>query len=102
MRTSRAAYEQLLVEWRNAETRVECMRAFDNNGGTFRLRIETDGNHPVEASVLHDLMSGNGYRFVMTNAIKEAERRADAAKRRFLEAAAGEVVGLDLASGKAV
>lgn len=51
----------------------------------------------MAASILDDLLTHDGYHVLLRTGIKEAERRAEAAKRAFLTEAASESIGLDIA-----
>ncbi len=103
MKTERWTYERLLTEWRDAQARVDALKGFEENGGSYRLRIiADDADHHIQAGIVSDLMHGAGYRILLTTAIKEAILRAEKARLAFLNEAAAEAVGLNLSdSGKA-
>ena len=99
MNANRAKYESLLADWRNAQTKVDALRAFADKGGAHRLRIETDGDHPVIIRIMDDLMQEGGYSAFLASAIKRAEHHAAKAQRAFLDAAVSDSGGIDAAGG---
>lgn len=77
-------YERLLSAWRQAETEVEALKAFQSNGGEHRLRVGTDNDNGVIPAIVDKMMHGNGYKAILGSAIKNAEFRSAQAKAAFI------------------
>lgn len=99
MSAARTSLERLMAEWRDADARVEALRQFQKNGGGFRLQVTSDGENFVPGNILDDLLrQGEGFHVLLRTGIKEAERKAEAAKQAFLAEAVGESIGSSVGS----
>lgn len=78
-----ATFEEALREWREAQTTVEALKAFQENGGQYRLRMRTDSNDPVIGGIMDRLMQGKGYAAFLNKAIEAAKIEAENASRHF-------------------
>lgn len=82
-----ARYETLLARWREKEAHAEVIREFAATGGEHRLRVAVVNADPVlgaiATSALNDMMQGAGWKTLVTNCVKRAEREVEAAKADF-------------------
>ena len=79
-----ARYETLLATWREKEAHAELIRQFAATGGEHRLRVAVVLADPVLGSVattaFNDLMEGGGWKTLIANCVKRAERAVEVAK----------------------
>ena len=76
-------FERLIAEWREAEARLELLRQFESNGGEHRIVIGIDDGDAVVARALDEMLGKPGYRAILSQSIRHAERRVEECRTAF-------------------